>query len=186
VSIVVDLGLVPALYSPHEARYRPLATLAGRVHPVGRGTVRPGTRPPRGHPGASGPPGRGSAPHRSPGFPCSGAWRPVGSRAREAMGRLRAAVYHSPAAEADLAEVIGWYESQRTGLAFELRLSLDATLDQVARYPEPAPGSSQPCGVHFCAASRMPCITAYISGSSRSSPFAHTYRDARVWRQRNH
>lgn len=42
----------------------------------------------------------------------------------------------TPAAKGDLIEAIAWYESNHPGLSFDLRLSLDATLDHIARYPD--------------------------------------------------
>jgi plasmid stabilization system protein ParE len=101
------------------------------------------------------------------------------------MGALKAGIYLPPAAEADLAQAIAWYESQRPGLAYEFRLSLDATLDQIARYPEAC--ACVTLNVRRALLRRFPYAVYYRGreGLVEIIAIAHTHRDARIWRRRN-
>ena len=78
----------------------------------------------------------------------------------------------APAAEADLLEAIGWYESNHSDLSFDFRLSLDAALDHIVRYPEACALWPLPCAVPCCAVFRMPSITANKKTVSRFLPFS--------------
>ncbi|MEO2089599.1 MAG: type II toxin-antitoxin system RelE/ParE family toxin [Gemmataceae bacterium] len=89
-----------------------------------------------------------------------------------------------PAAEADLAEVIGWYESNSLGLSFDLRLALLATLDQIARYPDSSTQVSPT--VRRALLRRFPHAVYYRRGGDMIEVIAilHTHRSPRRWQQR--
>jgi plasmid stabilization system protein ParE len=91
-----------------------------------------------------------------------------------------------PAAEADLVEAMAWYEANYPCLSFDLRLSLDATFDHIARYP--ASCASVSPTIRRALLRRFPHAVYY-----RQKPVAveivailHMHRHPRVWQSRNH
>jgi plasmid stabilization system protein ParE len=90
----------------------------------------------------------------------------------------------APAAEADLMEAIAWYESNHPGLSFDFRLSLDATLDHIARYPDSCARVAP--SVRRGLLRRFPHAVYYRSqkGTIEVIAVLHTHRNPRVWQQR--
>lgn len=89
-----------------------------------------------------------------------------------------------PAAEADLAEAINWYEANSLGLSFDLRLALLATLDQISRYPNSATQVS--ATVRRALLHRFPHAVYYRQCRDTIEVIAilHTHRSPRRWQQR--
>ena len=100
------------------------------------------------------------------------------------MGAVTLSTTITPAAEADLTEVIAWYESKRPDLSFDFLLSLDATLDHIARHPESyamvAPA------VRRALLRRFPHAVYYrLKATIEVIAIVHTHRSPRVWQKRN-
>jgi plasmid stabilization system protein ParE len=91
----------------------------------------------------------------------------------------------APAAEADLFEAITWYESNHPGLSFDLRLSLDATLEHIARYPDSC--AKVASTVRRALLRRFPYAAYYRQKVEAIEVIAilHTHRHPRLWRKRN-
>jgi plasmid stabilization system protein ParE len=89
-----------------------------------------------------------------------------------------------PAAEADLADAIGWYEANSFGLSFDLRLALLATLDQVCRYPHSSTQVSTM--VRRALLHRFPHAVYYRLCGDTIEVIAilHTHSSPRRWQQR--
>lgn len=90
-----------------------------------------------------------------------------------------------PAAEADLLEAIAWYESNSPGLSFDLRLSLEATFDHIARYPDSCAKVAP--AVRRALLRRFPHAVYYRQQGEAIEIIAilHTHRSPRVWQKRH-
>jgi plasmid stabilization system protein ParE len=91
----------------------------------------------------------------------------------------------APAAEADLTETIAWYESNHPDLSFEFRLSLDAALEHIARYPEACALVAPQ--VRRALLRRFPHAVYYRQRQAAIEVIAiiHTHRNPRVWLYRS-
>jgi plasmid stabilization system protein ParE len=100
------------------------------------------------------------------------------------MGAMTLPVTIAPAAEADLMEAIGWYESQHPALSFDFRLSLDAALGHIARYPESCALVAP--AVRRSLLNRFPHAVYYRRKKATIEVIAiiHTHRDPRIWQKR--
>lgn len=100
------------------------------------------------------------------------------------MGALIRSIVIAPAAEADLIEVIAWYESKRPELSFDFRLSLDAALHHIARYPDSCALVAPT--VRRGLLRRFPHAVYYRQQQATIEVIAilHTHRNPRVWQQR--
>jgi len=89
-----------------------------------------------------------------------------------------------PAAEGDLMEAIAWYEAQHPGLSFDLRLSLEATLGHIARYPASCAQVSP--FVRRALLHRFPHAVYYRHRADAIEviAFLHTSRHPRRWQER--
>jgi plasmid stabilization system protein ParE len=99
------------------------------------------------------------------------------------MGAMSLPILIVPAAEADLLEAIAWYESNYSDLSFDFRLSLDAALDHIARYPE-ACALVAPA-VRRALLHRFPHAVYYRHQKTSIEVIAilHTRRNPRVWQK---
>lgn len=108
----------------------------------------------------------------------------MGSRACPSMGALRFSVIITPAAEADLTEIIAWYEARHADLSFDLRLSLAAALDHIARYAESCALVAPT--VRRALLRRFPHAVYYRRqrATIEVSDVLHTHRHPGVWQER--
>jgi hypothetical protein len=65
-------------------------------------------------------------------------------------------------------EAIAWYESNHPGLSFDFRLSLDATLDHIARYPDSCARVKLPSVID----KESTAVTAVTAGERDRAPHA--------------
>jgi plasmid stabilization system protein ParE len=91
----------------------------------------------------------------------------------------------SPAAQADIADAIAWYESSSPGLSWDFRMALDACLDQVARYPD-ASAKVAP-SVRRALLRRFSLAVYYRQqkGVVQIIAILHTHRHPRIWQDRD-
>jgi plasmid stabilization system protein ParE len=100
------------------------------------------------------------------------------------MGAMTFSITITPAAEADLIEAIAWYESNHPDLSFDFRLSLDAALGHVTRYPESCAMVAP--AVRRALLHRFPYAVYYRQQKTAIEVIAilDTHRNPRVWQQR--
>ncbi len=91
----------------------------------------------------------------------------------------------TPAAEGDLMEAIVWYESGRPGLSLDFRLSLDATLDRLVRYPDSCEKVSPTIRRALLPRFPMPSITGRKTGVIEVIAIMDPHRHPRHWQERS-
>lgn len=94
-----------------------------------------------------------------------------------------------PEAAAELEDAAVWYESQRAGLGLEFIATVDATIEQIARWPQAAAhvhGIPRELSVRKVPVGSFPYSVAYLetSESIRILAFPHDKREPGYWHAR--
>jgi len=105
------------------------------VHPPRRTTLGAGPDAPGRGAALAGATRRTESPSRRTRIRRHGPWRSLGNRTRAPDPPVKTNVSITPAAELDLLETMGWYESIRPGLSRDFLLAFDAAINQIARHP---------------------------------------------------
>ena len=98
---------------------------------------------------------------------------------------MTALVEFTPEAEADISEAYSWYRNRGLGLGEEFLRSLDACLDEVARFPDSNPVVHH--SLRRALIRRFPYCVFYLIQPTRVVVIGifHARRDPRAWRRRD-
>lgn len=98
---------------------------------------------------------------------------------------MTARVELTPEAEADLIEAYSWYRNRGLGLGEEFLRSLDACLEEIARFPDSSPVVHR--SLRRALLRRFPYCVFYLVQPTRVVVIGllHARRDPRAWQRRN-